>query len=168
MKRGRAGTMTHDYKRHGTTTLFAALDVLTGAVIGQYLPRHANDEFLHFLKKVDREVPAALAVHVILDNYATHNHANIRAWLAKLPRFHLHFTPTSSSWLVLVGRWFRELTEKAIRRAVFHSVPELVTAIQEYLNAHNNDPKPFIWTASAENILTKVRRGRVVLKQVAS
>jgi transposase len=168
MKRGRAGTMTHDYKRHGTTTLFAALDVLTGAVIGQCLPRHTNNEFLHFLKKVDKEVPAGLAVHVILDNYGTHNHPNIRAWLAKHPRFHLHFTPTASSWLNLVERWFRELTEKAIRRGVFHSVPELVSAIQQYLNAHNNDPKPFIWTASAEDILAKVRRGRVVLKQVAS
>jgi transposase len=155
MKRGRAGTMTHDYKRHGTTTLFAALDVLTGAVIGQCLPRHTNNEFLHFLKKVDKEVPAGLAVHVILDNYGTHSHPNIRTWLAKHPRFHLHFTPTSSSWLNLVERWFRELTDKALRRGVFRSVPELVSAIQEYLNAHNNDPRPFTWTASAEDILAR-------------
>ena len=164
MKKGRAGTMTHDYKRNGTTTLFAALDVLTGKVIGQCLPQHTNNEFVHFLKKVDREVPKGLAVHVITDNYGTRGHDNVHAWLAKHPRFHFHFTPTSSSWLNLVERWFRELTHKAIRRGVFRSVPELVAAIEAYLAAHNNDPKPFVWTASAEGILEKVRRGRVVLR----
>jgi transposase len=168
MKRGRAGTMTHDYKRHGTTTLFAPLDVLSGVVIGQCLPRHTNNEFVHFLRKVDKEVPKGAAVHVILDNYGTHGHANVDAWLAKHPRFHFHFTPTSSSWLNLIERWFRELTDKALRRGVFRSVPELIAAIEAYLRAHNNDPKPFIWTASADDILAKVRRGRVVLKQVAS
>jgi transposase len=166
MKRGRAGTMTHDYKRNGTTTLFAALDVLSGKVIGQCLPQHTNNELLHFLKKVDREVPKGLAVHVITDNYATRGHDNVQAWLAKHPRFHFHFTPTSSSWLNLVERWFRELTDKAIRRGVFRSVPELVAAIEAYLAAHNKDPKPFVWTASAQEILEKVRRGRVALGRI--
>ena len=168
MKKGRAGTMTHDYKRNGTTTLFAALDVLSGVVIGQCLPRHTNNEFLHFLKKVDREVPKGVAVHVVLDNYGTHNHPNVRAWLAKHPRFHFHFTPTSSSWLNLVERWFRDLTDKAIRRGVFRSVPDLIAAIEAYLAAHNNDPKPFLWTASAEQILEKVRRGRVALDRITA
>jgi transposase len=168
MKRGRAGTMTHDYKRNGTTTLFAALDVLSGKVIGQCLPQHTNNELLHFLKKIDREVPKGLAVHVITDNYGTRGHDNVKAWLAKHPRFHFHFTPTSSSWLNLVERWFRELTQKALRRGVFRSVPELVSAIYAYLDAHNADPKPFVWTASAEDILQKVHRGRVVLQQIAS
>jgi transposase len=167
MKKGRAGTMTHDYLRNGTTTLFAALDVLTGKVIGQCLPQHTNNELLHFLKKVDREVPKGLAVHVITDNYGTRGHENVQAWLAKHPRFHFHFTPTSSSWLNLVERWFRELTQKAIRRGVFRSVPDLVAAIYEYLDAHNSDPKPFVWTASAEQILEKVRRGRVALRPLA-
>jgi len=140
MKKGRAGTMTHDYKRHGTTTLFAALDVLSGTVIGQCLPRHTNNEFVHFLRKVDKEVPKGVAVHVILDNYGTHGHDNVDAWLAKHPRFHFHFTPTSSSWLNLVERWFRELTDKAIRRGVFRSVPELIAAIEAYLAAYGGVP----------------------------
>jgi transposase len=168
LKPGRAATMTHDYKRHGTTTLFAALNVLTGVVTGLCLPRHRNGEFLTFLRKIDREVPHGLAIHLILDNYGTHNHPNVKAWLTKHPRFHLHFTPTSSSWLNLVERWFRELTDKAIRRGVFHSVPDLITAIENYLQAHNDDPKPFEWTATAEEILEKVRRGRVTLEQVKS
>jgi transposase len=168
MKKGRAGTMTHDYKRHGTTTLFAALDVLSGVVIGQCLPRHTNNEFVHFLRKVDKEVPKGVAVHVILDNYGTHGHDNVEAWLAKHPRFHFHFTPTSSSWLNLVERWFRELTDKAIRRGVFRSVPELIAAIEAYLAAHNKDPKPFVWTASADEILEKVRRGRVALGRITA
>lgn len=168
MKKGRAGTMTHDYKRHGTTTLFAALDVLSGTVIGQCLPHHTNNEFVHFLRKVDKEVPKGLAVHVVLDNYGTHGHDNVDAWLAKHPRFHFHFTPTSSSWLNLVERWFRELTEKAIRRGVFRSVPELIAAIEDYLRVHNDDPKPFVWTATAEEILEKVRRGRVALEAITA
>jgi transposase len=166
MKKGRAGTMTHDYKRNGTTTLFAALDVLSGKVFGQCLPQHTDNELLHFLKKLDREVPKGLAVHVITDNYGARGHDNVRAWLAKHPRFHFHFTPTSSSWLNLVERWFRELTEKAIRRGVFRSVPELVAAIEAYLEAHNADPKPFVWTASAEDILRKVSRARVALQPI--
>jgi transposase len=168
MKKGRAGTMTHDYKRNGTTTLFAALNVLTGVVVGQCLPRHRHEEFLKFLKTIDRETPKGLDVHLILDNYATHKHPNVKSWLTKHPRFHLHFTPTSSSWLNLVERWFRELTDKAIRRGVFHSVPDLITAIEKFLQANNNDPKPFIWTATADAILEKVRRGRVALAQAAS
>ncbi len=155
LKPGRAGTMTHDYKRNGTTTLFAALDVLTGTVIGQCLPRHRNAEFCKFLRTIDRQVPTGLQVHLILDNYATHNHANVKAWLAKHPRFHLHFTPTSSSWLNLVERWFRDLTDKAIRRGIFHNVDELITSIEEYLRVNNDDPKPFVWTATAEQILAK-------------
>ncbi|MGH9188569.1 MAG: IS630 family transposase [Acidimicrobiales bacterium] len=166
MKKGRAGTMTHDYKRNGTTTLFAALNVLTGVVTGQCFERHRHVEFLKFLRTIDREVPKGLAVHLILDNYATHKHENVRNWLAKHPRFHLHFTPTSSSWLNLVERWFREITDKAIRRGVFHSVPDLVAAIDEYLQASNANPKAFVWTASAESILEKVRRGRVALAVV--
>jgi transposase len=168
MKKGRAGTMTHDYKRNGTTTLFAALNVLTGTVIGQCLPRHRHGEFLKFLRAVDRQVPKGLEIHMILDNYGTHKHANVQAWLAKHPRFHLHFTPTSSSWLNLAGRWFRNLTGKAIRRGVFKSVPDLIAAIEEYLSASNDDPRPFVWTATAEDILAKVRRGRVTLKELAT
>jgi transposase len=166
MKKGRAGTMTHDYKRNGTTTLCAALNVLTGVVIGQCLPRHRHSEFLKFLGLIDRQVPKGLQIHLILDNYGTHNHENVRAWLAKHPRFHLHFTPTSSSWLNLVERWFRNLTDKAIRRGVFGSVPDLITAIEAYLQANNDDPKPFVWTATADEILNKARRGRVTLEQI--
>jgi transposase len=168
IKRGRAGTMTHDYKRNGTTTLFAALDVLSGKVIGECQPRHRNREFLKFLRSIDREVPKGVDIHLILDNYGSHGHANVKAWLAKHPRFHLHFIPTSSSWLNLVERWFGLLTEKAVRRGVFGSVPELTEAIQEFLKAHNEDPKAFIWTAKAEDIIEKVRRGRVALNAIAS
>lgn len=168
MKKGRAGTMTQDYKRHGTTTLFAALNVLTGAVIGQCLPRHRHDEFLVFLRRIQREVPRGLQVHLILDNYATHRHPDVQAWLAKHPRFHLHFTPTSSSWLTLVERWFRNLTDKRLRRGSFNSVADLIAAIEEYLTIHNEDPKPFVWTATSDSILAKVRRGRVALQEVVS
>jgi transposase len=166
MKKGRAGTMTHDYKRNGTTTLFAALNVLTGVVIGQCLPRHRSGEFLKFLRQVDREVPKGLQIHMILDNYGTHKHADVTEWLAKHPRFHLHFIPTSSSWLNLVERWFREITDKAIRRGVFGSVPDLIAAIEAYLDANNADPEPFVWTASTDAILEKVRRGRVALQTI--
>ena len=166
MTKGRAGTMTHDYKRHGTTTLFAALNVLTGTVIGRCLPRHRNTEFLKFLRTIDREVPQGLQIHMICDNYGTHKHPNVKKWLDKHPRFRLHFTPTSSSWLNLVERWFRDLTDKAIRRGVFHSVNDLITAIEDYLKANNDNPKPFIWTATTEQILAKVARGRVALRQV--
>jgi transposase len=143
IKAGRPGTMTHDYKRNGTTTLFAALDVLTGSLIGQCLPRHRHVEFLKFLRTIDRQVPKRLRVHLILDKYATHNHPNVRTWLNKHPRFELHFTPTSSSWLNMVEIFFSKLTDKAIRRGIFHSVPDLIDAIQAYLAGHNENPQPF-------------------------
>ncbi len=165
---GRAATMTHDYKRHGTTTLFAALDVLTGTVIGQCLPRHRHEEFLLFLRRIDREVPTGLDVHLILDNYGTHKHPKINTWLDKHPRFHLHFTPTSSSWLNLVECWFAQLTNKTLRRGVFHSVPHLISAIEDYLKINNGDPKPFVWTATADQILAKVRRGRAALEEAVN
>ena len=168
MKPGRAGTMTHDYKRNGTTTLFAALDVLTGTVIGQCLPRHRHTEFLKFLKTIDREVPKRLNVHLILDNYATHNHPTVKAWLARHPRFELHFTPTSSSWLNMVEIFFGRLTDKAIRRGIFHSVPDLINAIETYLAAHNANAEPFTWTATTDQILEKVRRGRVTLDAITN
>ena len=166
MKKGRAGTMTHDYKRNGTTTLFAALNVLDGHVIGACLPRHRHREFLRFLRRVDREVPKGLQIHMILDNYATHKHDQVGLWLSQHPRFHLHFIPTSSSWLNLVERWFRDLDDKAIRRGVFHSVPNLIAAIEAYLSANNDSPRPFIWTATVDEILAKIRRGRVALQQL--
>ena len=168
MKPGRAGTMTHDYKRNGTTTLFAALDVLTGKVIGRCLPRHRHTEFLRFLRTIDREVPKGLQIHLILDNYCTHKHENVTKWLAKHPRFHLHYIPTSSSWANMVERWFGKLTDKAIRRGVFHSVPDLIAAIETYLEADNENPEPFVWTQTAEQILEKVRRGRLALNQLAT
>ena len=164
---GRAQSMTHDYRRHGTTTLFAALDVLTGTVIGQCLPRHRHQEFVKFLRTIDREVPKDLTIHLIVDNYATHKHPTVGAWLDKHPRFQFHFTPTSSSWLNLVERWFRELTDKALRRGVFRSVPDLIASIQEYLDTHNEDPRPYVWTATAESILAKVARGRIALEKVS-
>jgi transposase len=168
MKPGRAGTMTHDYKRHGTTTLFAALNVLTGNVIGKCFDRHRHEEFLRFLRVIDTQVPRSLKVHLILDNYGTHNHPDVHAWLAKHPRFHLHFTPTSSSWLNQVERFFREITTKTIRRGVFHSVDDLIAAIEEYLRVHNTDPVPFVWTATAEDILAKVARARAKLNELSS
>ena len=163
MVKGRAGTMTHDYKHNGTTTLFAALDVLTGKVIGQCLPRHRHEEFLTFLRTIDREVPKGLGVHLILDNYATHKHPDVQRWLKSHKRFHLHFTPTSSSWLNQVERWFRDLTDKNLRRGIFGSVPDLITSIERYLAASNSNPKPYIWTATAESILAKVERARATL-----
>lgn len=165
IKKGRAATMTHDYKRNGTTTLFAALEVATGQVIGECLPRHRASEFVKFLTTVDAAVPEGLDVHVILDNYATHKHATVTRWLTAHPRVHFHFTPTSSSWLNLVERWFRELTDKALRRGVFPSVPDLIAAIEDYLAAHNDNPRPLTWTASVDSILAKVARGRVALNQ---
>jgi len=164
MKRGRCGTMTHDYKRHGTTTLFAALNVLEGTVIGQCLPRHRHQEFLKFLRRLDREFPKDLALHLIVDNYGTHKHENVQRWLDRHARFQLHFTPTSSSWLNLVERWFREITGKRIRRGVFHSVKDLIQAIEEYLDTYNQDPRPFVWTASVDAILRKVGRCKAVLE----
>jgi transposase len=168
MVKGRAATMTHDYKRNGTTTLFAALDVLTGKVIGQCLPRHRHEEFLTFLKTIDAEVPDGLQIHLILDNYATHKHQNVQRWLKRHKRFHLHFTPTSSSWLNQVERWFRDLTEKNLRRGIFQSVPDLIDSIETYLHATNTDPKPYVWTATAQSILSKVARARTALETQAN
>ena len=168
LKPGRAGTMTHDYKRNGTTTLFAALNVLTGMLIFKCLPRHRNSEFLTFLRLIDRSIEKGKKIHLIVDNYGTHGHDNVRAWLAKHPRFSLHFVPTSSSWLNLVERWFRELTDKRIRRGSFHSVADLIAAIEDYIAHHNVDPKPYKWTKTAEEIIEKVRRGRVALQQAAA
>ena len=163
MKNGRCGTMTHDYKRNGTTTLFAALSLLDGTVIGDCMPRHRHQEFIRFLKKIDTETPATLELHLILDNYATHKHPAVRRWVRRHPRVHLHFIPTSSSWLNTVERWFRDLTERRIRRGIFRSVPELLQAIEEYIRHHNGAPKPFVWKKSAQDILTKVHRARVVV-----
>jgi transposase len=168
MKPGRAGTMTHDYKRNGTTTLFAALDVLTGAVIGQCLPRHRHTEFLTFLRTIDRQIPKRLQIHLILDHYATHKHPTVKAWLAKHPRFHPHFTPTSSSWPNLVEGFFSQLTTKAIRRGAFASVPDLIAAIDAYLAANNANPTPFTWTKSADQTIEKVQRGRVTLDAITN
>jgi transposase len=166
MKRGRAGTMTHDYKRNGTTTLFAALDLLDGTVIGECHARHRHQEFLAFLRRLDRTYPPELDLHLIVDNYGTHTHPDVLTWLAAPAhaRFKLHFTPTSSSWLNLVERWFRELTTRRLRRGVFRSVPDLVAVIYAYIALNNADPKPFVWTASAEAILAKVGRCRAILE----
>ena len=170
LKKGRAATMTHDYKRNGTTTLFAALNVLDGQVIAQCQQRHRHTEWLTFLRTIDRETPKDKALHLIADNYATHKHPTVQKWLAKHPRFNMHFTPTSASWLNMVERFFRDITEKRLRRGVFTSVPELVTAIDEYIAHHNVKPKPFIWTKSARDILQKVIRAnsRLSSKQNAS
>jgi transposase len=163
LKKGRCGTMTHDYKRHGTTTLFAALSMLDGRVIGDCLPRHRHQEFIRFLKKIDSETPQELELHLIVDNYGTHKHPRVKAWLRRQPRFHLHFIPTSSSWLNLVERWFRDLTDKRIRRGSFKSVQDLIRAIHEYLDNHNQNPKAFVWSASAERILEKVAKCKEAL-----
>ena len=164
IKKGRADTMTHDYKRHGTTSLFAALDVATGAVIGQCMRRHRHQEFLRFLRIIDQQTPKTLDLHLILDNYATHKHDKVKLWLDKHPRFHLHFTPTSASWLNLVERFFGLITQERIRRGVFTSLDALETAIREYLDNHNAAPKPFVWTKSADQILAKVERARNALE----
>jgi transposase len=163
LKRGRAGTMTHDYKRHGTTTLFAALDVASGEVIHECMPRHRHQEFLRFLKKVEKSTDRKLDLHFILDNYATHKHPKVKAWLQKNPRVHFHFVPTSSSWLNLVERLFSELTERQIRRLAVNSVAELEAAIRSYLDQRNRSPKPYVWTASVETIIDKVARGNSTL-----
>ncbi|MDP1533840.1 MAG: IS630 family transposase [Rubrivivax sp.] len=163
LKKGRAQTMTHDYKRHGTTTLFAALNVLDGQVIGQCQQRHTHAEWLKFLRKIDRETPKDKTLHLIADNYATHKHPVVQAWLAKHPRFNMHFTPTSASWLNMVERFFRDITTERLRRGVFTSVPELEAAINEYVAHHNTEPKPFIWTKSARDILQKVIRANARL-----
>ena len=170
LKKGRAATLTHDYKRNGTTTLFAALSVLDGQVIGQCQQRHTHAEWLKFLKKIDRETPKDKTLHLIADNYATHKHPTVQAWLDRHPRFVMHFTPTSASWLNMVERFFRDITTERLRRGVFTSVPELVAAIDDYIAHHNTEPKPFIWTKSARDILQKVIRAnrRLSSKQNAA
>jgi transposase len=164
LKKGRCGTMTHDYKRNGTTTLFAALSMLDGTVIGDCMPRHRHQEFIRFLKKIDSETPPELTLHLIVDNYGTHKHPRVKSWIRRHPRFHLHFIPTSSSWLNMVERWFREITDKRIRRGIFRSVPELIAAIEEYLKNHNQNPKVFVWTASVDRIMTKIAKCKEALE----
>jgi transposase len=166
MKRGRAGTMTHDYKRNGTTTLFAALNTLDGTVISMCQERHRHDEWLKFLRLIDRKTAKQLTLHLIVDNYATHKHPDVQAWLAKHPRFVMHFTPTSASWLNMVERFFRDISENRIRRDSFTSVNELEQAIAQYIEHHNHNPKPFIWTARADDILAKVTRAKAALARV--
>lgn len=164
LKKGRCGTMTHDYKRNGTTTLFAALSLLDGKVIGQCQPRHRHQEFLKFLRRLDREFPGDRALHLVMDNYGTHKTPAVQRWLKHHPRFVPHFIPTSSSWVNLVERWFRELTDQAVRRGAFVSVPDLIQAIEAFLAAWNADPKPFVWTAKVEDILRKIARAREKLE----
>jgi len=166
LKKGRAATMTHDYKRHGTTTLFAALDVKSGQVIGDCMSRHRAKEFLKFLRQIDKTVPARRDVHLVLDNYATHKTPEVKAWLDKHPRFKLHFTPTSASWLNLVERFFAEITSRRIRRGSYSSVDDLEAAIYDYLAQHNETPKPFRWTKTAEDILARERRALNALDEI--
>lgn len=168
MKKGRCGTMTHDYKRHGTTTLFAAIELAQGRLITECMPRHRHQEWLKFLKKIDAQTPAQLDLHLIADNYNTHKHPKVKAWLEKHPRFHMHFIPTSSSWLNLIERWFRELTDKMIRRGVFKSVGSLIEAITRFVDGHNQNPTSYTWTAKAQDILDKVRRAKAVMDNGAS
>jgi len=166
MKRGRCGTMTHDYKRNGTTSLFAALNILDGTIISTCQPRHRHQEWLKFLKLIKARVPMGKDVHLICDNYATHKHPKVKAWAKRNPRFHFHFTPTSASWLNMIERFFRDLSEKALKRGSFYNVNDLTGAIGEYINAHNDNPKPFIWTASAKDMLAKVKRARAALNKL--
>jgi transposase len=161
IKPGKAGTMTHDYKRNGTIDLYAALDILSGEVVGQCTARHRHQEFMTFLRKLDREFPKPLDLHVVLDNSSTHSHPNVRAWLDSHPRFHLHFVPTSSSWLNMVEAVFADLTKRRLRRGAFASVDDLVTAIVGFLEHRNQEPKPFVWTASVADILAKLRDCKV-------
>ena len=166
MKRGRCGTMTHDYKRHGTTTLFAALNVLDGKIIGQCMSRHRHQEFIRFLNKINRETPAEREVHLIVDNYATHKHPKVRAWLTRHNRFHFHFTPTSSSWLNAVEGFFAKLTRRRLKRGVFTGIADLQAAINRFLRETNANPKPFVWTADPDAIIEKARRGKQVLESL--
>jgi transposase len=168
LKKGRCGTMTHDYKRNGTATLFAALNVADGTVISMCDDRHRHQEWLRFLRAIDQIMPAGKHLHLVADNYATHKHAKVQRWMKRHPRFHVHFTPTSSSWLNMVERFFRDLTQNRLRRGVFRDVEELITAIGDYIDRHNENPKPFIWTAKASDILEKVKRARRSLNIVQS
>ena len=160
LKKGRAGTMTHDYKRNGTTTLFAALNTLDGKVIADCMPQHRHQEWLKFLRLINKSTPKNKELHLIIDNYSPHKHPSVQAWLTQHPRFHIHFTPTSASWLNMVERFFRDLTQKQIRRGCFANVTELIETIETYIARHNTNPKPFVWTAKASDILEKVKRAR--------
>jgi transposase len=166
--RGRPGTMTHDYKRNGTTTLFAAIEMSEGKLIGSCMSKHRHQEWIKFLKQIDAETPAELDLHLIVDNYATHKHPKVQSWLKRHRRFHIHFIPTSSSWLNLVERWFRQITDNRIRRGTFRTVEQLIQAIMDYIEQHNRSPKPFVWTAKADEILAKVQRARNVLDKLQS
>lgn len=166
MKKGRCGTMTHDYKRNGTTTLFAALELAQGKVVGQCYQRHRHQEFLKFLRRLDQEFPGTVSLHLVMDNYGTHKKQEVRSWLKKHPRFVLHFVPTSSSWLNLVERWFAELSRQCIRRGAFFSVEDLQKAIWEFLDSWNEKPRPFIWTATVESIMEKLSRCRQTLEEI--
>jgi len=163
MKKGRCATMTHDYKRNGTTTLFAALSMLDGKVIGDCMPRHRHQEFIRFLKRIDGETPSGLDLHLIVDNYGTHKHPRVKSWLKRHSRFHLHFIPTSSSWLNMIERWFSEITVKRIRRGTFQNVPVLIAAIRDYIDNHNQNPQVFVWSAPVEQILAKVAKSKEAL-----
>src|SRR3981081_1651219 len=166
MKKGRAGTMTHDYKRHGTTTLFAALDVLAGKVIGQCMKRHRHQEFIRFLNTAEAQVPVRMAIHAVVDNYATHKHPKVQKWLARHPRWTFHFTPTSASWLNAVDGFFAKLTRRRLKRGVFRSVADLQAAINRFVEETNSDPKPFVWTADAKRVLAAVKRGKEKLESI--
>jgi transposase len=166
LKKVRCGTMTHDYKRNGTTCLFAALNVLEGKVIGQCYARHRHQEFLKFLKRLNAEFPGNINLHLVMDNYGTHKHPKVRGWLTRHPRFVTHFVPTSSSWLNLIERWFGELTGKKIRRGTFVSVADLIAAIEDYLATWNENPKPFVWTATVESIVEKLSRCKQTLEKI--
>ena len=166
MKKGRAGTMTHDYKRNGTTTLFAALNVLDGTVIGRNMQRHRHQEFIRFLNTVEAQVPAGKNIHAILDNYATHKHPKVRKWLARYPRWTFHFTPTSASWLNAVEGFFAKLTRRRLKRGVFHSVVDLQAAINRFIAETNSEPKPFVWTADPDRVIAAVKRGKETLESV--
>lgn len=165
---GRLKTMTHDYRRNGTTTLFAAIELAEGRIIGECMPRHRHQEWIKFLKKIDAETPPELDLHLIVDNYSTHKHPKVQAWLKRHKRFHIHYTPTSSSWLNIIERWFREITTHRIRNGVFRSVEELIQAIYDFIEHHNANPKAFVWTKKAADILEKVARARAALNKVPS
>lgn len=165
---GRLKTLTHDYRRNGTTTLFAAIELAEGRIIGECMPRHRHQEWIKFLKKIDAETPPDLDLHLIVDNYATHKHPKVQAWLKRHKRFHMHFTPTSSSWLNVIERWFREITHHRIRNGVFRSVEQLIQAIKDFIDHHNANPKTFVWTKKAADILEKVARARAALDKLPS
>lgn len=168
LKKGRCETMTHDYKRNGTTSLFAAMNTVSGKVIGTCMNKHRHQEWIRFLNLIRRNVPEEKEIHIICDNYATHKHEKVQAWFRRHPRFHVHFTPTSASWLNMVERFFRDLTVNSIRRGVFQNTGDVINAIEEHISVHNDDPKPFIWTAKASDILEKVKRGRQTLHNMQS